>query len=140
VKHFAQFVEISSDQIQKGQAIKILGLLIGCLHDLVVALAKCFHSQFMPTLGLVQLLCWLQGSIDVSTLQCQVKLCKLSEVIEWMNWYSEWVKWVSEVSEWSEWVKWVSEVSEMIDILGWQDHEQSEGRLQESLSFGGKRW
>ena len=41
----------TSDEVEEGEALKVLGLLVGHLDDLVVALPQCLHAQLRPDFG-----------------------------------------------------------------------------------------
>ena len=47
---------LACDQVEEGEALEVLGLLVAVLHDLVVSLPQRLHAQPMPCLLLVQLL------------------------------------------------------------------------------------
>mmetsp|Transcript_29522 Transcript_29522/g.56731 ORF Transcript_29522/g.56731 Transcript_29522/m.56731 type:complete len:303 (-) Transcript_29522:1577-2485(-) len=75
--HLSQLVEVSSDQIQKAETLKVLRLLVRELHNLVVALAQRLHPQAVPSLLLVNLLRRGQRDVDVATLHSQVEASAL---------------------------------------------------------------
>ena len=47
-QHLRQLLRVASDEIEEGEALKVLGLLVGHLDDLVVALPQCLHAQLRP--------------------------------------------------------------------------------------------
>ena len=49
-------LELACHEVQEGQPLKVLGLLIAELHDLVVALPESLHSQPVPCLLVINLL------------------------------------------------------------------------------------
>ncbi len=56
LQHLCQLLHVAGDQVQEAQALKVLGLLVAVLHDLVVALAQRLHTQPVPGFLVVQLL------------------------------------------------------------------------------------
>mmetsp|Transcript_30277 Transcript_30277/g.77203 ORF Transcript_30277/g.77203 Transcript_30277/m.77203 type:complete len:1034 (-) Transcript_30277:1092-4193(-) len=73
LEHLAQLLQVAGDEVQEGQALKRLGLLVRELHDLVVALAQRLHAQLVPRVLVVQLLRALQRHLNVAALHRQVE-------------------------------------------------------------------
>mmetsp|Transcript_21366 Transcript_21366/g.42799 ORF Transcript_21366/g.42799 Transcript_21366/m.42799 type:complete len:423 (-) Transcript_21366:799-2067(-) len=55
LEHLAEFVRIAGEEVEKGEAVEILGPLIGHLHHLKVALAEGLGADFAPAPGIVPL-------------------------------------------------------------------------------------
>ena len=56
LQHLRKLLEVAGDQVQEGEPLKVLGLLIAKLYDLMVALSEGLHAQTVPRVFVVQLL------------------------------------------------------------------------------------
>lgn len=61
--HLAQFCQVSSDEVEEGEFVKVLGPLVAHFHHLVVSLEQCCLSQSLPAAALVQGLGSLQSHL-----------------------------------------------------------------------------
>lgn len=63
--HLAQLCQVSSDEVEEGELVKVLGPLVAHFHDLVVTLQQRCFTQTLPAAALIQGLCSLQGHLEV---------------------------------------------------------------------------
>jgi hypothetical protein len=61
LEHLAQLVQLAGDEVQEGQPLPGLGLLVAELHDVEVALPQRLHAQPVPGVLVVQRLGSLGG-------------------------------------------------------------------------------
>mmetsp|Transcript_39917 Transcript_39917/g.93995 ORF Transcript_39917/g.93995 Transcript_39917/m.93995 type:complete len:253 (+) Transcript_39917:1433-2191(+) len=73
LEHLLQLLQVAGDEVQEGQGVKVLRLLIDHLNDLLVALSQRLQAQSSPARVVVQLLGSSHGLFDVTILQCQVE-------------------------------------------------------------------
>ena len=50
-EHLLELFSVTSNEIQEGQTVKVLGALVTHLHNLMVTLAQSFAAQFAPNLA-----------------------------------------------------------------------------------------
>lgn len=73
LKHLTEFLNVSSDKVEEGKTLVVLGTLVSHFHNLVVTLAKSSNTKAVPALLIIQHLSSLEGNGNVSTLQGKVK-------------------------------------------------------------------
>lgn len=61
--HLAQFCQVSGDEVEEGEFVKVLGPLVAHFHHLVVSLEQCCLPQSLPTAALIQGLGSLQSHL-----------------------------------------------------------------------------
>lgn len=61
--HLAQFCQVSGDEVEEGEFVKVLGPLVAHFHHLVVSLEQCRLSQSLPAAALIQGLGSLQSHL-----------------------------------------------------------------------------
>ena len=73
LEHLGELLDVPGDEVQEREALKVLGLLVAELHDLVVALAEGLDAQLVPGLLVVQGLGGLERHLDVAALDREVE-------------------------------------------------------------------
>ena len=56
LEHLAQLLHVARDEVQEGQALEVLGLLVAELHYVVVALPQRLDAQARPGVLVIQFL------------------------------------------------------------------------------------
>ena len=55
-EHLLELLGVARDEVQEGEALKVLGLLVGKLDDLVVTLPERLDAELVPSVLVVELL------------------------------------------------------------------------------------
>ena len=82
LEHLAKLVDVARDQVEEGEALHVLGALVGHLDDLVVALLERLGAEPLPIVLSVERARGRERHVDVAALDCQVeaRLLVLHEV------------------------------------------------------------
>mmetsp|Transcript_29586 Transcript_29586/g.87814 ORF Transcript_29586/g.87814 Transcript_29586/m.87814 type:complete len:405 (+) Transcript_29586:694-1908(+) len=73
LQHLPELRDVAGDEVQEGQGVEVLGLLVHHLHDLLVALTQGLEAEARPAVDFIELLRRRHGLLDVPVLQGQVE-------------------------------------------------------------------
>lgn len=62
--HFSEFGQVSSDEVQEGELVEVLGSLVAHLHHLVMTLEKSRLAETLPAATFIQSFCSLQRHLQ----------------------------------------------------------------------------